>query len=102
MKVIELNEKDFDVEVLQSDKKVMIDFYANWCGPCRMMSPIIEELSNEMEDVKFVKINVDENENISRKYGVMSIPMFVVVENGEEKAKTVGMQSKDRIKELLK
>ena len=101
MKVIDVNSENFEEEVMKSDKKVFIDFYADWCGPCKMMMPIVEELSEEV-DVKFVRINVDVNEEISRQFGVMSIPTFVVMEKGNEIGKKIGMTSKEELLEMLK
>lgn len=101
MKVIDINNENFEKEVMQSDKKVFIDFYANWCGPCRMMMPIVEELSEEV-DVKFVRVNVDVNEEISRQFGIMSIPTFVVMEKGKEIDKKIGSASKEELLEMLK
>lgn len=102
MNVIEITEDNFETEVNQSDKLVFADFYADWCGPCKMMMPIVEELSEEVEDVKFVRINVDDNEEISRKFGVMSIPTFIVLEKGEEKNKKIGATSKEDLLNMLK
>ena len=82
MAVIKLTKDNFDQEVMQSDKPVLIDFYADWCGPCKMMSPVVEEVSDEMPDVKVCKINIDEEMDLAQKYGVMSIPTFISF-NGE-------------------
>ena len=101
MKVIDVNNENFEKEVIQSDGKVFIDFYADWCGPCRMMMPIVEELSEEV-DSKFVRINVDVNEEIARQFGVMSIPTFVVMEKGKELGKKIGSTSKEELLEMLK
>ena len=89
MSVISLNEKNFEEEVLKSDKTVLIDFWASWCGPCRMMSPVIDNIAEEVNDVKVCKINIDEEQNLAVKYNVMSIPTFVVIKNGEETARSV-------------
>ena len=101
MKIIDINNENFEKEVMQSDGKVFIDFYADWCGPCRMMMPIVEELSEEV-DSKFVRINVDVNEEIARQFGVMSIPTFVVMEKGKELGKKIGSTSKEELLEMLK
>ena len=79
MAVIKLTEANFEQEVMQSDKPVLIDFYADWCGPCQMMGPVVEEISNEVTDAKVCKVNIDEEMAIAQKYGVMSIPTFVVI-----------------------
>ena len=83
MAVVKLTEQNFEQEVMQSDKPVLIDFYADWCGPCQMMGPVVEEISNEVTDAKVCKVNIDEEMAIAQKYGVMSIPTFVVIKNGE-------------------
>jgi thioredoxin 1 len=102
MAVTKLEEKDFQKTVLDSKKKVLVDCYADWCGPCRMLGPIVEEVSDENTDCKFYKLNVDEAEEISMKYGIMSIPTLLVFNNGELVNKSVGLIQKDKIKELLK
>lgn len=74
---------------------VLVDFYADWCGPCRMLAPVIEEVANELPNVKIIKINVDEREDVARTYGVMSIPTVILFENGETKKKQVGFMPKE-------
>ncbi len=74
---------------------VLVDFYADWCGPCRMLAPVIEEVANELPNVKIIKINVDEREDVARTYGVMSIPTVILFENGEIKKKQVGFMPKE-------
>ncbi len=99
----DVNEKGFDAEVLKADKPVVIDMWAPWCGPCRIYSPIIEEVSGEMGDkVKFVKINVDENENIARKYNIESIPTTLIFDKGAVKAMRVGYAPKEDLKAWIK
>lgn len=102
MEIMKLSKENFEKEVLQSDKKVLIDFYADWCGPCKMLSPIVAEFAKENDTVKVVKINIDENEELAVQYGVMSIPTLVVVENGETKNTSIGLISKSEIEELVK
>ena len=103
MSVINLNEKNFEEEVVKSEKTVLIDFWASWCGPCRMMSPVVDEIAVEMKDsVKVCKINIDEEQNLAVKYNVMSIPTFVVLKNGKEVGRTVGVQDKQEIIKMLK
>ena len=98
MSVISLNEKNFDEEVLRSDKPVLIDFWASWCGPCKMMSPVIDAIAEEMgEKVKVCKINIDEEQNLAVKYNVMSIPTFIVLKDGKEVSRSVGVQDKAEI-----
>ena len=98
--VEEITEKEFAEKI--KDGKVLVDCYAPWCGPCRMLGPIVEELSTEITDYKFYKLNVDDAEEISIKYGVMSIPTLLVFEQGELKNTYVGFRSKSELKDILK
>lgn len=103
MSVITLNKNNFDEEVTKSDKTVLIDFWASWCGPCRMMSPVIDEIAEEMGDsIKVGKINIDEERDLAIQYDVMSIPTFIVFKNGKEVNRSVGVQDKEEIKGMLK
>ncbi len=102
MSVTTLTEKNFEQEVLKSDKPVLIDFWASWCGPCRMLSPMVDELAEEHSEFKFCKVNVDEEENLAKNFGIMSIPTLIVFKNGEQKAKNIGAIPKDAILELIK
>lgn len=102
MDIIRIKEEEFEEKVLKNSKKVLVDFYADWCGPCRMLSPIIEEIAKKNDEYEFVKVNVDDCPEVSRKYGVMSIPTLIVFENGVEKKKTLGFHSLDEVKEFLK
>ena len=102
MSVLNVTSENYESEVLKSDKKVLIDFYADWCGPCKMMSPVIDEIAEEMkETVKVGKINVDENQDLAMEYGVMSIPTIVVLKNGEVQKTFVGVTDKEEIKQAL-
>ncbi len=101
-KVLEVTSDNFKKEVLESEKTVLIDFYADWCGPCKKLSPIVEEVAGEEENVKFVKMNIDNSEDIAIEYQVMSIPTLVVIKNGKEVDRSVGLIDKSRIKELIK
>ena len=100
--VIQVTEANFEEEVLKSDKKVLIDFYADWCGPCKTLSPIVEEVAKENPELKVVKIDVDSNENLAYKYKTYSIPTLVVIENGEEVNRAVGAIPKNDVLELIK
>lgn len=101
MSVITLTKENFENEVLKSDKKVLVDFWASWCGPCRMVSPIVDEIAEERTDIKVGKVNVDEQQELAIKYGVMSIPTLVVIEGGEVVKKQVGALPKEMIVEML-
>ena len=101
MSVLKITKDNFDDEVINSDKPVILDFWAEWCGPCKMYSPVIEELSDELTDVKVGKINIDEEFELSQKFKVMSIPTTIVMENGEVKKKAVGVQTKAEVLQML-
>ena len=98
--VNELNEKEFNEKIKEG--KVLVDCYATWCGPCKMLSPIIDEVSNEVKNYTFYKLDVDENENIAEEYGIMSIPTLLIFEDGKLKEKTVGFKTKEELLEILK
>lgn len=103
MSVVNLNESNFEEEVIKSEKTVLIDFWASWCGPCRMMSPVIDKIAEDMKDqVKVCKINIDEEQSLAVKYNVMSIPTFIVFKNGKEEARSIGVQDEAEIVNMLK
>lgn len=101
MSVIKINKENFASEVLNSDKPVLLDFYADWCGPCRMVGTIVSEISDERSDVKVGKINVDEQPELAAQFQVMSIPMLVVIKNGKLANQAVGYRSKEQIEAML-
>lgn len=102
MSVVTITSDNFDEEVIKSEKPVLIDFWASWCGPCKMVSPIIDEVANEViNSVKVGKVNVDEQTELATKFGIMSIPTLIVFKNGEVSNKAVGVRSKQEILELL-
>ena len=101
MSVLKITEKNFDEEVLQSEKTVLIDFYADWCGPCKMQSPVIDKIAEERQDIKVGKINVDENQDLASRYGIMSIPTLIIIKNGEVLDKFIGLTPKTKIEEKL-
>ena len=101
MAVIEITKENYETEVLKSDKPVLLDFWAPWCGPCRMLSPIVDEISEERGDIKVGKINVDEQEALAAQFGVMSIPMLVVMENGEITNTSVGYKPKKDVLKII-
>ena len=92
---------DFD-KIIWRDALTFVDFFATWCGPCQMMGPVVEEISNEVTDAKVCKVNIDEEMAIAQKYGVMSIPTFVVIKNGEVTARDMGAKPKSAVLEMLK
>ena len=100
-KVIEVTSQNFEEEVLKSEKPVLIDFYATWCGPCKILSPIVEEAAKENENAKFVKIDIDKTDDIAMQYQVMSIPTLVLIQNGEEKDRIVGIVDKNQILDFI-
>ena len=101
MSVITLTEQNFETEVLQSDVPVLVDFWATWCGPCKMQGPIIEELAGETEGVKFGKLDVDENMSLAVKYGVSSIPTLIVFRGGEAVNTAIGLRPKEAVLQML-
>ena len=102
VEVLKVTSKNFEEEVLQSEKTVLVDFYADWCGPCKMLAPVMEEIANENEDIKVVKVNVDEAQDLAVKYDVMSIPTSVVIKNGQEVDRIVGLTGKETILNMVK
>ncbi len=101
MSVIKINKENFASEVLNSNKPVLIDFYADWCGPCRMVGPVVSEIANERSDVKVGKINVDEQPELAAQFQVMSIPMLAVFKNGKLVNQVVGYKPKEQIEAML-
>ena len=102
MEIIKANSQNFEEEVIKSEKIVLVDFYADWCGPCKMLSPIIDEVAEENDDIKVVKVNVDDSQDLAMKYQVMSIPTLVVIKNGSEINRLVGLIDKAQILNLIK
>ena len=103
MDILKLTSENFDQEVLKNEGKVLVDFYADWCGPCKMMSPVIDNIAEEMQgSLKVGKVNVDEAQELAEKYGIMSIPTIIAFENGEVKKTFIGVTSKNDILEAIK
>jgi thioredoxin 1 len=101
MAVVTITTENFEAEVLKSEKTVLIDFWASWCGPCRMLSPVVDQIAEERTDIKVGKINVDEQEALAAKFGIMSIPTLIVFKNGKPVRQTMGVQPKAAILDLL-
>ena len=101
MSAVNINKENFQNEVLNSDKPVLLDFWASWCGPCRMVLPLVEEIANERPDIKVCKINVDEQPELAAQFGVMSIPTLAVLEKGKVLRQSAGARPKDEILAML-
>ncbi|MBR2134290.1 MAG: thioredoxin [Eubacterium sp.] len=102
MSVIELTEANFEAEILSSDKPCLVDFYATWCGPCKMMSPIVDQIADENPDIKVGKLDVDEADELAEKYDVSSIPTLLVFKDGAVAETFIGVTAKDKILAALK
>lgn len=100
MNVLHVSQQDFEQEVLKSDKPVLVDFFATWCGPCRALAPILEEFATSQDAVKVVKVDVDQAPGVAQAFGVMSIPTLYMIKDGKPVSKSVGMLSKDALKKF--
>ena len=100
MSVLHINQKNFEM-IENSEKTVLLDFYADWCGPCRMVSPLIDEIANERSDILVAKVNVDDEQELAGKFGVFSIPTLVVIKNGKVTKQVTGARPKAQILEML-
>lgn len=101
MEIVKVNKDNFEDVVLKSEVPVLVDFNADWCGPCRMLSPILDELASERADYKIVSINIDEEDELAEEYNVKSIPCLVFFKDGKEVNRSVGLKSKDAIESMM-
>ena len=99
--IIDVTDANFQAEVLESEKPVLVDFWAPWCGPCRIVAPHLEELNDEREDLRVVKLNVDDNPGVASKYGIMSIPTMILFKNGQVAKQVIGALPKARLQQEL-
>ena len=99
--VKEIKENEFESVVLNSKEKVLVDFYANWCGPCKMLRPILDNIASERSDSKIVSIDVDEASDLSSKYGIISIPCLILFQDGKEINRSIGLKSKSEIESMI-
>ena len=102
MEIVHVDASNFEQEVLQSKIPVLVDFWAEWCGPCMMLGPIIEEVSEEVDDVKFCKVNCDKARDVALQFGIMTIPNLIVFENGEQVNQSIGYIEKEDVLKLIK
>ena len=101
MGLIEINKDNFEKEIIKSNKKVLVDFNADWCGPCKMMKPILEEMIKDNDNIKIVSVNIDDEDELAEKYNVFSIPCLVLFEKGKEIKRNVGLISKDELEKFI-
>lgn len=102
MSVVVITESNFEQEVLKSDKPVLLDFWAVWCGPCKMLSPLVDQIAEETDEIKVGKVNVDDEQELAARFGIMSIPTLLVFKNGKVVNKSIGFIPKEKILELVK
>jgi len=101
MELKHIQEKEFEKEVIKSKQPVIVDFFATWCGPCKMLGPILEDIADEEKDVKIFKVDIDENMNLAQQFGIMSVPTLMLFKDGEEYGREIGLKSKEQLKEII-
>lgn len=101
MELKHINQKDFEKEVTKSERPVLVDFYATWCGPCKMLSPILEEIADTEKQVKILKVDIDENMELAQQFGIMSVPTLLMFKDGEEYGREIGLKSKPDLEAIL-
>lgn len=101
MELKHINSKEFEVEVKKSKKPVIVDFFATWCGPCKMLSPILESIADTEKDVKILKVDIDENMDLAQKFGIMSVPTLMLFKDGEEYGREIGLKSKQDLEDII-
>lgn len=101
MAALKINKETFETEVLQSEKPVLLDFFATWCGPCKLLAPVLDQIAEEHPEIKVCKVDVDENQELAAAYGVMSIPTLFVIKNGKVTAQAVGARSKKQLLDMI-
>ena len=101
MAALKINKETFEAEVLQSEKPVLLDFFATWCGPCKLLAPVLDQIAQEHPEIKVCKVDVDENQELAAAYGVMSIPSLFVIKEGKITAQAVGARSKKQLLEMI-
>ena len=102
MSVLEVTKETFEAEVINSEKPVLLDFYASWCGPCRMLAPVMDQISNEVTDIKVAKVNIDDEPELASSFDVMSVPSLFVIKGGKVVNQALGAMPKQKILDLLK
>ena len=101
MELKHINSKDFEKEVEKSKGAIIVDFYATWCGPCKMLSPVLEEVAETEKDVKILKVDIDENMDLAQRFGIMSVPTLMLFKDGKEYGREIGFKPKEQIEEII-